>query len=133
MHVKPIALLVAAFLLAGTGLLAIAGDAKDAAVKKDRKALQGTWKTDKDNMAGIIGMRFEGEKFTLTFNGQTTGLGLGDFLIGKMSQFMQTPPNQTYMSEAYFGTNDFFPFVRAEIRQHDPQMYEVLQKSWARE
>src|SRR5438552_8331130 len=38
-------------------------------------------------------------KGNYTFNGQTTGLGLADFLIGKMSQFMQTPPNQTYMSE----------------------------------
>ena len=23
-------------------------------------------------------------------------------------------------SEAYFGTNDFFPFVRIELRRHDP-------------
>jgi hypothetical protein len=38
-----------------------------------------------------------------TFNGQTAGLGLADFLIGKMSQFMQTPPNQTYMSEWSLG------------------------------
>ena len=33
-------------------------------------------------------------------------------------------------SEAYFGTNDFFPFVRAELRQHDPEMYELLGKLW---
>jgi hypothetical protein len=38
-----------------------------------------------------------------SFNGQTTGLALADFLIGKMNQFMQTPPNQTYMSEWSFG------------------------------
>jgi len=36
------------------------------------------------------------------------------------------------LSEAYFGTNDFFPFVRAEVRQHDPQMYEVLEKVWGK-
>lgn len=33
-------------------------------------------------------------------------------------------------SEAYFGTNDFFPFVRSELKQHDPDMYELLRKLW---
>jgi hypothetical protein len=35
------------------------------------------------------------------------------------------------LSEAYFNTNDFYPFVRPEIMQHDPGMYEVLKKVWA--
>ena len=34
------------------------------------------------------------------------------------------------LTEAYFGTNDFYPFVRAELKQHDPQMYQVLEKVW---
>lgn len=33
-------------------------------------------------------------------------------------------------SEAYFGTNDFFPFVRPELKRHDPAIYEVLEKVW---
>ncbi len=33
-------------------------------------------------------------------------------------------------TEAFFGTNDFYPFVRAELRQFDPDMYEVLQEVW---
>lgn len=33
-------------------------------------------------------------------------------------------------SEAFFGTNDFYPFVRAELRQHDPAGYELLEKVW---
>lgn len=33
-------------------------------------------------------------------------------------------------TEAYFGTNDFYPFVRAELMQHDPLMYETLKKLW---
>jgi hypothetical protein len=33
-------------------------------------------------------------------------------------------------SEAYFGTNDFFPFVRAELKQHDPALHELLEKVW---
>lgn len=34
------------------------------------------------------------------------------------------------LSEAYFGTNDFYPFVRAELQQHDPRGYELLEKIW---
>ncbi len=33
-------------------------------------------------------------------------------------------------TEAYFGTNDFYPFVRAELMKHDPLMYETLKKLW---
>jgi hypothetical protein len=33
-------------------------------------------------------------------------------------------------TEAYFGTNDFFPFVRAELQKHDPAMFELLGKLW---
>jgi hypothetical protein len=33
-------------------------------------------------------------------------------------------------TESYFGTNDFYPFVRAELKQHDPRMYDLLEKVW---
>lgn len=33
-------------------------------------------------------------------------------------------------SEAFFGTNDFFPFVRCELQQHDPEMYRLLERLW---
>ena len=33
-------------------------------------------------------------------------------------------------TEAYFGVNDFYPFVRAELKEHDPKMYELLEKIW---
>jgi hypothetical protein len=33
-------------------------------------------------------------------------------------------------TEAYFGTNDFFPFVRAELKSHDPGLFEVLESVW---
>jgi hypothetical protein len=36
------------------------------------------------------------------------------------------------LSESYFGTNDFFPFVRAEVQQHDPQMFALLEKLWTK-
>jgi hypothetical protein len=33
-------------------------------------------------------------------------------------------------TEAYFGTNDFFPFVRSELKQHDPRGYAMIEKAW---
>ncbi len=33
-------------------------------------------------------------------------------------------------TEAYFGVNDFYPFVRAELKEHDPQMHALLEKIW---
>ena len=33
-------------------------------------------------------------------------------------------------TEAFFGTNDFYPFVRAELKKHDPRMHDLLAKLW---
>ncbi len=33
-------------------------------------------------------------------------------------------------SEAYLGVNDFYPFVRAELKEYDPNMYKALQVLW---
>jgi len=33
-------------------------------------------------------------------------------------------------SESYFGTNDFFPFVRGELKTHDPHVYRLLGELW---
>lgn len=33
-------------------------------------------------------------------------------------------------TEAYFYRNDFFPFVRAELKEHDPELHDVLGKVW---
>ena len=34
-------------------------------------------------------------------------------------------------SEAFFGTNDIYPFVRAELRDHDPETFRLLSELWA--
>jgi hypothetical protein len=34
------------------------------------------------------------------------------------------------MTEAYFGVNDFYPFVRAELQAHDPQTFALLREIW---
>jgi S1-C subfamily serine protease len=33
-------------------------------------------------------------------------------------------------TEAYFGANDFYPFVRAELREHDPGLFSLLEEVW---
>jgi len=33
-------------------------------------------------------------------------------------------------TEAYFYRNDFYPFVRAELKEHDPTLYELLKDVW---
>jgi hypothetical protein len=33
-------------------------------------------------------------------------------------------------TEAFFGTNDFYPFVRPELKRHDPVAYELLSEIW---
>jgi hypothetical protein len=34
------------------------------------------------------------------------------------------------MTEAYFGTNDFFPFNRAELREAEPEIFALLAAVW---
>lgn len=36
------------------------------------------------------------------------------------------------LSEAFIGTNDFFPFVRGELKHHDPKAYALLEKVWGK-
>ena len=33
-------------------------------------------------------------------------------------------------NEAFFGVNDMYPFVRAELKKHDPRMHDALRKVW---
>jgi hypothetical protein len=33
-------------------------------------------------------------------------------------------------TEAFFGTNDFYPFTRAELKEHDPEMFKLLSEVW---
>ena len=36
------------------------------------------------------------------------------------------------LTEAWFGANDFYPFVRAEVVEHDPEGAKLLKKLWGR-
>jgi len=33
-------------------------------------------------------------------------------------------------TEAYFARNDFYPFVRAELKKHDPRLHDLLEEIW---
>ena len=35
-------------------------------------------------------------------------------------------------TEAYVGSNDFYPFVRAELKEHDPDLFREMQAIWGR-
>jgi hypothetical protein len=50
----------------------------------------------------------------------------------KERHYALTDPQEYFAegTEAFFGTNDFYPFVRAELRQHDPKLYHLLEEIW---
>ncbi|MDB6022625.1 MAG: hypothetical protein JWQ04_2482 [Pedosphaera sp.] len=52
---------------------------------------------------------------------------------GKLVRHYALNNDQEYFAEsceAYFGTNDFYPFVRAELQQHDPTIFALLERVW---
>ena len=36
-------------------------------------------------------------------------------------------------TESFFGLNDFFPFDRQQLQDHDPRMYDLLRRIWKQE
>ena len=63
-----------------------------------------------------------GEK-TLLFNGK------------RVRHYALTNPMEFFaeMTEAYFGVNDFFPFNRAELKESEPEIYDLLGEIWESE
>jgi len=51
----------------------------------------------------------------------------------RLRAYAMTNPMEYFaeLSEAYFGTNDFYPFLRAELKQHDPKGFELLEGLWS--
>ncbi len=46
--------------------------------------------------------------------------------------YAMTDPQEYFaeLTECFFGENDYFPFVRVELKAHDPRGYEVIRKMW---
>lgn len=56
----------------------------------------------------------------------------GDGRSAKVRAYAMSSPMEYFAesSEAFFSTNDFFPFTRDQLARHDPQITEVLKKLW---
>ncbi|MEM0969028.1 MAG: hypothetical protein AAGJ31_06750, partial [Verrucomicrobiota bacterium] len=57
------------------------------------------------------------------FNGNRTIKDKAYGMANPMEYFAES-------TEAYFGRNDFFPFNREELKQHDPGMHDLVQELW---
>ena len=46
--------------------------------------------------------------------------------------YAMTNPQEYFAetTEAFFATNDFFPFIREELKQHDPEIFKLLSSLW---
>ena len=56
----------------------------------------------------------------------------GDGHSAQVKAYAMTNPMEYFAedTEAFFGTNDFFPFTHDELEKHDPVMCELLGKLW---
>jgi hypothetical protein len=68
------------------------------------------------------------EKFKKSGRGDKTLLYNGK----RVKHYALTNPMEFFaeMTEAYFGVNDFFPFNRAEMKEAEPEIYELLNHIW---
>jgi hypothetical protein len=50
----------------------------------------------------------------------------------RVKHYALTTPMEFFaeMTEAYFGVNDFFPFVRAELKESEPEIYDLMREIW---
>lgn len=56
------------------------------------------------------------------------------FRGGKTSHYARTNHKEFFaeMTESYLGVNDFYPFVRAELKEHDPKTFALMAKIWGK-
>ncbi len=57
----------------------------------------------------------------------------GDGRSANVRAYAMTNPMEYFAecSEAYFSTNDFFPFTREQLAKHDPEMFALLKTLWS--
>ena len=54
---------------------------------------------------------------------------------GRLVKHYSTTNHKEYFAEgteAFFYRNDFYPFVRAELRKHDPDLHGIMEKVWGK-
>lgn len=59
----------------------------------------------------------------------------GDGRSANVRAYAMTNPMEYFAecSEAFFSTNDFFPFTREQLKKHDPEMFALLTTLWSGE
>jgi hypothetical protein len=77
---------------------------------------------DNRDVAAIYQKAMEGERYKtlLHIDGRRRP---GYAAVNPMEYFAET-------AEAYFGTNDFFPFVRSELKEHDEAAFAMHERHW---
>ncbi|QJW98298.1 anthrax toxin lethal factor-related metalloendopeptidase [Frigoriglobus tundricola] len=68
------------------------------------------------------------EKYKKSGRGEKTLLFTGE----RTKHYALTDHKEFFaeMTESYFGTNDFFPFNRAELKESEPEIYELMAHVW---
>jgi len=56
------------------------------------------------------------------------------FRGGKTRHYARTNHKEFFaeMTESYLGVNDFYPFVRGELKEHDPETFALMAKIWGK-
>ena len=59
----------------------------------------------------------------------------GDGRSANVRAYYATNPQEYFAecSEAFFSTNDFFPFNRERLARHDQKMFELLKRLWGQQ
>ncbi len=79
-----------------------------------------------------------GDKRIIAAHNKAMSLGIYDKVLyynGKTVPHYATTNHKEYfaeVTESYFYRNDFFPFVRAELKRHDPTMHDLLVEIWGK-
>lgn len=50
---------------------------------------------------------------------------------GKKKRAYAMNNSKEYFAEAFFGKNDFYPFINSELKEHDPELFALLTKVWS--
>lgn len=68
------------------------------------------------------------EKYKASGRGDKTMLYNGK----RVKHYALTTPMEFFaeFTESYFGTNDFYPFNRAELREAEPEIYDLMRDIW---
>ena len=53
-------------------------------------------------------------------------------VLGKMTRSHLSNHKEYFAesTESYLGVNDFYPFVRAELKEYDPDMFSLMEMIW---